>query len=105
MKLVFPVQSRHHGNTFVLPCGHLDFELAVTAQNDEFKGDSIAFLHGRQTSILSQETQYLASILTDKLVTMHLPQHRLCPEKTELALEIKFYLDVHSVCMAMADKL
>ena len=68
VKLVFPVQSRHHGNTLFLPCGHLDFELAVIAQNDEFKGDSIALLHGRQTSRLSPETQYLASILTDKLV-------------------------------------
>ena len=39
-----------------MPCGDLDSQLAVTAQNDEFK------------SMFSQETQYVASMLTAKLV-------------------------------------
>ena len=52
---------------------------------------------------LNVKTQYSASTLTDKLVIpMHLPQHKLCTRKTELALEVKFYLDVHRVYMAMA---
>ena len=33
-----------------LPCGHFNFESAVTAQNDEFKAVLIARIHARQTS-------------------------------------------------------
>ena len=33
---------------------------------------------------------------------MHLAQHKLCTRKTVLALEVKFYLDVHWVYMDMA---
>ena len=31
------VPNRHRGNTLFLPCGHFDFESAITAQNDVFK--------------------------------------------------------------------
>ena len=31
---------------------------------------------------------------------MHLPQYKLCTRKTVLALEVKFYLDVHWISMA-----
>ena len=41
-------------------CDYLDFESAVIAQNDEFKGIS--------PSRLGQETQYFASALTAKSV-------------------------------------
>ena len=40
-----------------LPCEHLDFESAVTAQNDEFKAVLTAHLHVRWTSTVSQETK------------------------------------------------
>ena len=33
---------------------------------------------------------------------MHLPQHKLCTRKTVLALEVKFYLDIDWISMAMA---
>ena len=39
VKLVFAIHTQKF--TFFLPCGHLDFELAVTAQNDEFKADNV----------------------------------------------------------------
>ena len=47
-----------------LPCGHLDFMSAVTAQNDEFKAVLIARIHARQTPKLGQETQYSDSTLS-----------------------------------------
>ena len=56
-------------------------------------------LHVSSTSRLSQGTQYLASI--PQLVRCICRQHKLCTRKTELALEVKFYLDVHWVYMAM----
>ena len=34
----FARYDRRRGNALFLPCGHLDFESAVTKQNDEFKG-------------------------------------------------------------------
>ena len=40
-------------------------------------------------SVKRQETQYLASIRINKLVTMDLPQHKLFPRKTDLALATK----------------
>ena len=42
----------------------------------------------RLTSRLSQESQYLASILTDR----HLSHHKLCTRGMELAPEVDFYL-------------
>ena len=51
-----------------LPCGHLDSESAVTAQNDECKAVFIARIHASKTSKLSRETHYLASILSDTFV-------------------------------------
>ena len=46
------------------PCYRLDFESALIAGKDQL----IARLHVRWTSRLGQGTQYLASLLTDKLV-------------------------------------
>ena len=37
--------GQHRENTLFLPCGHLDFQSAVTARNDEFKGSLIARIH------------------------------------------------------------
>ena len=51
-----------------LPCGQLDFESAVTEQNDEFKAVLIARIHARLTLKRSQETHYLASTLSDTFV-------------------------------------
>ena len=49
-----------------LPCGHLDFQSAVTAQNDEFNCSSYSSYSRLLISKRSQETQlYLASIITD----------------------------------------
>ena len=79
------------------PSDHFDLESAITAQNDEFKAVLIARFHVRQTSKLSIETLYLASILTDKSVRYNLPERT---RKTELALWIKFYLDFHRVAWA-----
>ena len=42
-----------------LPCGHLDFESAVTAQNDEFRAVLIARIHARQTSKLKFKNAYI----------------------------------------------
>ena len=54
-------------NTF-LPCGHLDFESAVTAQNDEFK-DSFHSSYSRLLNVeTSPRTLYLASILSHTFV-------------------------------------
>ena len=52
------LKAGHHRKYTLLPCGHLDFESAVTAQNDKFEGS----FH------LSQETQYLALILSDTFI-------------------------------------
>ena len=52
--------------TAFLPSGHLDFESAFTAQNDEFKAVFVARL--QVVKRLGQENQYLGSILTDNLV-------------------------------------
>ena len=53
----------------ILPCSHLDFESAFTAQNDKkLKAVFLARIHVRQTSRHRQETQISASILTNKLL-------------------------------------
>ena len=53
---------------FFLPYGHLDFESTVTAQNDESKG-SFHNSYSRLLNVkLSQETQCLASILSNAFV-------------------------------------
>ena len=58
-------RNRHRGNAPFLPCGHLDFESAVTAQNDEFKvsfdSSSSRSLNAQtkpRNSTLSLDTQY-----------------------------------------------
>ena len=58
-----------------LPCGHLDFESAASAQNDEFEGsfDSVFTLVKRQN-------------LAKKL-------NKLCTRKMGLALKVILYLD------------
>ena len=33
--------------------------------------------------------------------SMHLPEHELCTSKTELALELKFHVEIHRIYMAM----
>ena len=52
-----------------LPCGHLDFESAVTAQNGEFKGN----FHGSYSRLLSVTQnlakKHLASMLSDTFAT------------------------------------
>ena len=85
-----------------LPCGHLDFESAVTKQSDEFKltfdSSSSCSLNVKtwpRNAILCLDTYWYVG-------SMHLPQHKLCTRKTELALEVKFRLDVHWVYMATA---
>ena len=35
------VRRRHRGNALFCPCGHFDFESAITAQNSEFKGSNV----------------------------------------------------------------
>ena len=51
-----------------LPCGHLGFGSAVTAQNEEFKGSFHSSYSRLLTPKLNQDTQYLASILSDRFV-------------------------------------
>ena len=74
---------------------HLNFESAVTAQNDEFEGSSHSSSSRSLMGRLRQETQYLASILTDTSLVNTLPQHKLCTRKT--CTEVNFCLDVHRV--------
>ena len=62
-----------------LTCGYLDFESAVTAQNDEFKGSFHSSFAFSFTSRLSQETPYLASIL-DRFVK-RIGRNRSCAQK------------------------
>ena len=59
-----------------LPYGHLNFESAVTAQNDEFKAN----FDSSSSRSLNVMTQPRNSIL------------KLCTRKIELALKVKFYL-------------
>ena len=70
-----------------LPYGHLAFESAVTAQIDEFNALFITRLRSYLRG-LGQDTQYLVSILTEKLV------RGIClnPKRTKagLALEMKW---------------
>ena len=53
-----------------LPCGHLDFESAVTSQNDEFKAGFIASIHACWTSKASQEAQYSIARLSPLCMAM-----------------------------------
>ena len=57
------------------------FESAVIAQNDECKAGLIARLHVCETSEISQETQYLTSKLTDKLLRYNCRNINCAPGK------------------------
>ena len=72
-----------------LSYGQVDFESAVTVQNDEFKAIFHTSYSHLLTSELSQETQYLASILSTTFAQCIAP-HKLCTRTMELALEVKF---------------
>ena len=53
------------------------------------------------SSSVNVKTQYWAPILKHKLVQC-VCRNILCTRKTEPALDVKFYLDIHRVYMAMA---
>ena len=57
----------------------------------------IARLHARWTSKLSQETQYLASILSNTVIKYICRNISYAPGKSEFALEVTFDLDFHWV--------
>ena len=65
-----------------LPCGHLDFESAVTVQNDEFK----CSFHSSYSRLVNVETP------RNSILSLHtLVKYKLCTTKMELALELKFH--------------
>ena len=70
MAILFRGSKNDTAEIRILPCAHLDFESAVTAQNDEFKTvfNLLVFTLDKRKK-LSQESQYLASILSDNFIT------------------------------------
>ena len=79
-----------------LSCGYLDFESAVAARNDEFKGSfHSSYIDICRTSKLSQATQYLASMLSDTFIKCICRNISCALGKMELALEVKFHLDFY----------
>ena len=73
---------------FLDPFIHSLTESPLIAQNDEFRAIFIARLHVCETPGLGQETQYLATIFTDKLTAFVAPQ--IVQRRTKLALYIEF---------------
>ena len=63
-----PTHTRHRGNT--LFCRAVTSILSQWLLNNEFKAVLIARIHARLTSKLGQETQYLASIISDTFVNV-----------------------------------